>query len=278
MQKPGYATAYPRHDTESSLSDEPNIIKLLLIIENWRIHVFAETDFLAVSGRANILKSTTAIILGGITYVSSELGERCRHGGYQNAPLKLTLTLEGFSKSCLLLNTDFIDTFDDKVLGSTLSRLVLTDKATRRSVRVPRWFRDAFSKHLSGNVLMPVYAVQPLPRVTFSHAYRVREHDIDMFHHVNNKIYLRECLRRVDEAPLVGPLAALRDAHRDDWAQRITSAETFHSRECFAGDDLVIHGWQQHPDLVQFQIRRQDVPVYHCNLRFSVDAMPQAKL
>lgn len=259
-------------------TDDPNILKLSMICENWRLEVFAHTDFLGVSGRPNILTETNEIILACNYSISDELMERCSPGGYQNAPLKLTMALKGCSKSCLLLKNDFIDTFDDKVLASLTCRMLLTDYVTRRSVQVPPWFRDAFSEYLASDVPMLDYAVQPLPPVTFSRAYRVSEQDIDVNDHVNNKVYMRECLRCVAVAPLIGSLAALRDAHRLDWLQRITSAETYHALECHTGDDLVVHGWQQLPDLLQFQIRRQDVTVYHCNIRFSLDAMLQAKL
>ena len=248
-----------------------------MLTEWGRFTAFRHADFLSINGR-HIFKETTELLLFGSYDISSQLMEQSRLETDQNVPLKITTSLAGCSQSCLLINFDLIDTFDGTQLVSFTSRTVLTDSATRKSVRVPRWFRDAFSEYLDNDVPMPVYQTRPLPPVTFSRAYRVRELDIDSNDHVNNKVYMRECLRCVEEVALVGSLAALRAADGGDWLKRITYAEVYHAHECHDGDNLVVHSWQQHPDVLQFQIHRRGVAVYHCNFRFSLSATLHAKL
>ena len=147
---------------------------------------------------------------------------------------------------------------DGKVLATERSVFVCVNAESRRPVPFPSWFREKYAAFTKPkNPSQAVKKVAKPEHVFFSYKMKTAFSDTDSNLHVRHSKYMRYCVDCAETATAAGFYSGIKD---NFLLYRAKSLTTQNSGESRAGEELIIHTWEDasNPLLLYFQIEKEE--------------------
>ncbi len=165
----------------------------------------------------------------------------------------------------------------DQQSGQTVIRSTLywvyVDKKTRKKADIPKWFKDKFETGTSKTEsVLPLLAPTDLPSVKRC----VTDSDIDKFGHLNNEIYIEECVASIKS---VIEKNKLHEYNSQTLTQPIMEVQVLYTGESRLGEEIEIFSWtnKQKPGYLFAQVQKDAKPIVHGTFKLH-NNMSQSRL
>ena len=147
---------------------------------------------------------------------------------------------------------------DGKVLATERVVFVCVNEESRRPVPLPSWFREKYAAFTKPkNQSQAVKKVAKPKHGFFSYKMKTAFSDTDLNLHVNKGSYVRYCVDCAETATAVGFYSVIKE---NFLLYRAKSLTTQYSGESRAGEELIVHTWEDasNPLLLYFQIEKEE--------------------
>ena len=172
-------------------------------------------------------------------------------------PLKIITELDYVGHTSQALKTK-IQNEDGKVLATEHMVFVCVNEESRRPVPFPSWFREKYAAFTKPkNQILAKEKVAKPENGFFSYKMKTAFSDTDTNLHVNQAHYVRYCVDCAETATAAGFYSGIKENFLLYGAKSLT---TLYSGESRAGEELIIHTWEDasNPLLLYFQIEKEE--------------------
>lgn len=194
------------------------------------------------------------------------------------AQVLATTELLGFASSSLIMRTTLTNPASGSVLGRLRFKYVLVDSVSRKSKRLPEWFKTHY-RFLSGEPTVSYKDPRvPAEHEGFSFIYRIRDTDTDFNKHANNSVYYRLCIHTAAQALSNGVFKTF--SQKNLFQYDVVQTSAVYARECRLDDKICVFVFEdkEQPAVIHNIITRGRTLLFKSTLTFKLPTKTASKL
>ena len=172
-------------------------------------------------------------------------------------PVKIITELDYIGRTSQAWKSE-IQNEDGKALATEQEFYVGVNEESRRPVQFPSWFREKYAAFAKPkNQIQAEEKVAKPEHGFFSYKMKTAFSDTESNLHVNQARYVRYCVDCAETATVAGFYLGIKE---NFLFYRAKSLTTLYSGESRAGEELIIHTWEDasNPLLLYFQIEKEE--------------------